>query len=144
MLPWDWDIDTQISGNTLQYLAAHYNRTLHSYISSDQTLIRTYLLDINPHSLNPSRADGQNIIDARWIDTTNGLYIDITVLRELRPDSEPGIWEDKNGHRYSTKELYPMRDSLYHGVPAQIPYAYDAILIAEYAEKALVTTEWEG
>lgn len=144
MLPWDWDIDTQCSGNTMAYMAHHYNRTMHEYISEDRSIRRTYLLDVNPWSFEPGRGDGQNIIDARWIDMSNGLYIDITALRELNPDTEPGVWEDKNHHKYQTTDLYPMRDSLYHGVPAQIPYAYDAILIEEYKEKALVATEWEG
>ena len=37
-----------------------------------------------------------------------------------------------------------MRDSMYEGVPAKIPYAYDKILMEEYHEKALVLTEYEG
>lgn len=85
-----------------------------------------------------------NIIDARWIDVRNGLYIDITGLSELQPDTNPGVWSCKNFHNYRTKDLYPMRDSVYEGVPAKIPYAYDKILLEEYREKAMTLTEYEG
>jgi len=144
MLPWDQDIDTQVSGETLNYMAQNLNRTLHNYTSDDSTIQRAYLLDVNPWSRERDRGDGMNIIDARWIDTRNGLYIDITGLSETEPDIAPGIWTCKNYHHYRTKDLYPMRESVYEGVPAKIPYAYDKILMEEYNEKALILTDYEG
>jgi hypothetical protein len=144
MLPWDWDVDTQVSAATLQYLAKNLNRTTHSYISADHEVRRDYLLDVNPWSRERERGDGMNIIDARWIDVRNGLYIDITGLSEIHPDQQPGVWSCKNYHRYSTSDLYPMRESTYEGVPAKIPYAYDKILQEEYQYKALVLAEYEG
>jgi hypothetical protein len=148
ILPWDWDIDTQVSGETLAYMAKNLNRTMYDYSStsgtSAETVKREYLLDVNPWSWQRDRGDGMNIIDARWIDVRNGLYIDITGLSEVHPDTDPGIWQCKNFHKYRTKDLYPMRESVYEGVPAKIPYAYDKILLEEYREKALVLTEYEG
>ena len=144
MLPWDWDLDTQVSGATLRYLAEHMNRTMHHYTDGDDTIHRDYLLDVNPYFEERERGDGSNVIDARWIDIRNGLYIDITGLSETHPDTEPGVWTCKNYHRYSTTELYPLRDSMYEGVPAKIPYEYDRILTQEYDVKALVVTEFEG
>jgi len=156
ILPWDWDIDTQVSGETLAYMASHLNRTIYTYTSSSSpsslskrtpdspSTTRKYLLDVNPYARERHRGDGMNIIDARWIDTRNGLYIDITGLSELNPESEPGIWSCKNKHKYRTRDLYPMRESVYEGVPARIPYNYDGILLEEYREKALVLTEYEG
>ena len=85
-----------------------------------------------------------NIIDARWIDLRNGLFIDITGLSETHPDTNPGIWSCKNYHRYHTSDLYPMRETVFEGVVAKVPYSYDKILIDEYQEKALVVTEYEG
>jgi hypothetical protein len=90
------------------------------------------------------RGDGMNIIDARWIDTENGLFIDITGLSEAHPDTEPGVWSCKNEHHYSLQDLYPMRESLFEGVPAKVPYAYEKVLVEEYANKALTLTEYEG
>ncbi|KAF2840287.1 hypothetical protein M501DRAFT_1015349 [Patellaria atrata CBS 101060] len=144
MLPWDWDVDTQVSGATLDYMGKHHNRTIHHYVSEDKTVRRDYLLDVNRWAWQRERGDGQNIIDARWIDMRNGLYIDITGLSETQPDIHPGIWSCKNFHRYKTTELYPMRESIYEGVPALIPYAYDKILTDEYKDKALVVTEFQG
>ncbi|KAE9984227.1 hypothetical protein BLS_002821 [Venturia inaequalis] len=144
MLPWDWDIDTQVSGETLDYMGKNLNQTMHTYVSNDKTVTRDYLLDVNPYSRERDRGDGMNIIDARWIDVRNGLYIDITGLSETEPDIAPGVWACKNYHHYRTKDLYPMRESVYEGVPARIPYAYDKILLEEYKEKALVLTEYEG
>ena len=145
MLPWDWDIDTQVSGSTLKYLGEHYNHTHYDYVSqNDPPIKRTYLLDVNPASLERERGNGNNIIDARWIDTTNGLYIDITGLSETHPEDQPGVWVCKNYHRYHTTDLYPMRDTMYEGVIAKVPYAYDLILGQEYGSKAMVLTDYQG
>jgi hypothetical protein len=145
VLPWDWDIDTQVSGETLNYMAKNLNRTMHKYHAQDDpSVTRDYLLDVNPYSWERDRGDGMNIIDARWIDVRNGLYIDITGLSETKPDTEPGVWSCKNFHHYRTRDLYPMRESVFNGVPAKIPYAYDKILLEEYKQKALVLTEYEG
>ena len=138
MLPWDWDVDTQVSGATLDYLSKNLNRTIHHYVSEDKKVKRDYLLDVNPWIWERERGNGMNIIDARWIDIRNGLYIDITGLSETHPDVAPGVWSCKNYHRYKTSDLYPMRESIYEGVPAKIPYAYDKILTQEYQQKALV------
>ena len=145
MLPWDWDIDTQVSGSTLKYLGERYNHTNYDYVSqSDPPVKRTYLLDINPASIERERGNGNNIIDARWIDTTNGLYIDITGLSETHPEDQPGVWACKNYHRYHTTDLYPMRETMYEGVISKVPYAYDRILTQEYGERSLVLTDYQG
>lgn len=137
-------MDTQVSDATLQYLGENHNQTRHKYVSEDGRTKREYLLDVNPWIWERERGDGMNVIDARWIDIRNGLFIDITGLSETHPDSQPGVWSCKNYHRYHTAELYPMRESVFEGVVTKIPYAYDKILIDEYQEKALVVTEFEG
>ncbi|CAK7568278.1 MAG: mannosyltransferase [Sporothrix epigloea] len=147
IMPWDYDLDVQVSDVTLYYLSKHYNRTLHTYRYRDEVtgkdLVKEYLLDINPNHGLP-RGNGANIIDARWIDTSNGMFIDITGLAEREPKRSPGIWSCKNFHRYRTRELYPMRETEFEGVPATIPYSFDKILTDEYGTKSLVSTQWEG
>ncbi|CAI6333719.1 unnamed protein product [Periconia digitata] len=143
-LPWDWDLDTQVSGATLQVMGDKFNQTRSKYVPEDGSAPREYLLDVNTMIWERERGDGMNIIDARWIDVTNGLYIDITGLSETHPDTNPGQWVCKNYHRYQTEELYPMRETTFEGVPARVPYSYDKILIQEYQEKALIVTEFEG
>jgi hypothetical protein len=125
-------------------MGEHHNHTIHEYIADDKTFQRKYLLDVNPWSKQRDPGDGANIIDARWIDMTNGLYIDITGLSEVYPDQKPGIWSCKNFHDYYVRDLYPMRESMFEGVSARIPYAYDQILVEEYRAQALVNTTHEG
>jgi hypothetical protein len=137
-------MDTQVSDATLQYLGDHYNHTRHVFRLPDGTTRREYLLDINPWIRERERGDGMNVIDARWIDVDNGLFIDITGLSETHPDTKPGTWVCKNNHRYKTSDLYPMRETVFEGVVAKVPYSYDKILIEEYQEKALVITEFQG
>ncbi|KAI5787080.1 LicD family-domain-containing protein [Geopyxis carbonaria] len=142
LLPWDWDLDVQVTADTLTMLGEKYNMTRHTYESEDKSVKRTYLLDINPWSWQRVRGDGMNIIDARWIDVRNGLFIDITGIADTGDPA--GILHCKNYHRYTVDDIWPLRDTVYEGTPAKIPYNYDEILIKEYNAKALVTTEYEG
>ncbi|KAH3915128.1 hypothetical protein HBI56_015180 [Parastagonospora nodorum] len=143
-LPWDFDLDTQVTGRTLLRLGREFNHTRYKYTSPDSSVRREYLLDVNPWIHQRIRGDGMNVIDARWIDVRNGLYIDITGLSETQPDTHPGIWTCKNNHRYHMDELYPMRETVFEGMFAKVPYAYDKILTDEYREGALVNTEHNG
>ena len=74
----------------------------------------------------------------------NGLYIDLTAVAETQPNKKPGVWSCKNEHQYRTKDLYPLRETLFEGVMTKVPYAYVRVLSEEYQERALVTTEYEG
>ena len=142
-LPWDRDIDTQVSEATLTYMINHLNQTIFHYISRDDKVERKYVLDVNTYATERQPGLGMNIIDARWIDVQNGLYIDITGLSELQPDSEPGVVSCKNNHRYNITDLYPLKETEYEGVPAKVPYNYNEILIEEYGQMALVATQFE-
>lgn len=149
MLPWDWDIDAQVSQATLFYLGTHHNMTEHAYTmpaggKDGEPITRTYLLDVNPNAAERVNGDGFNIIDARWISTHNGLYIDITGLSELEPKAEPGVVSCKNFHAYNMTDLYPLRETWYEGTVAKVPYSYSRILVDEYEAAALVRTEFEG
>ena len=147
IMPWDWDLDTQVSGATLSWLGQNLNMTIHSYNSTDSDgteMHREYLLDVNPNIVERVRGDGMNVIDARWIDVRNGLFIDITGLSETSPDTQPGIWSCKNNHRYRTRYLYPLRETVFEGMPALVPYSFDRILTEEYSARALTKTMHEG
>lgn len=105
LLPWDTDIDVQLSFDTLKSLAASNNMTEYKYTLPEEKTPRIYLFDINPHYLISSSADVANKIDARWIDTTNGKYIDITAVHSLKPGeglkmAEESVLFCKDGHRY--------------------------------------------
>jgi hypothetical protein len=142
LLPWDWDVDTQVSEATLVYMADNLNQTTYDFVSDDKKIQRKYFLDVNPYARKRDRGKALNVIDARWIDVRNGLFIDITGLRELKPDSEPGVVSCKNYHNYNITNLYPLRESEYEGAPARIPYNYAEVLISEYGEKAVIDTQY--
>lgn len=143
-MPWDFDLDTQVSDATLQHLGEVHNQTNYNYTSDDGHIQRVFLLDVNPWIWQRERGDGMNVIDARWIDLRNGLFIDITGLAETHPDQQPGVWSCKNYHHYRTDELYPLRETMFEGVVAKVPYSYDKILTDEYKESALVNTKFNG
>ncbi|KAJ5358984.1 uncharacterized protein N7496_011397 [Penicillium cataractarum] len=144
ILPWDWDMDTQVPDTTLAYLADHYNQTIVEYVTPGGKEKRDYLLDINPWSRQRERGQGHNIIDARFIDITTGLYIDITGLSRLELDAHPDIWQCKNFHKYRLKDIYPLRRTTFEGAPAKVPFQYDALLMEEYTESALTTTSFHN
>jgi len=145
LLPWDWDIDVQVLEPTLKKLGTPtYNQTHWPYTSLDGKFKRDYFLDVGNMIWERVRGDGNNNIDARWIDTTTGLFIDITGISETDPKNHPGQYHCKNYHFYQYSDIYPLRDVYFEGVPAKIPYNYDEILIKEYKARALTVTEFEG
>ncbi|KAI1006475.1 hypothetical protein K3495_g1747 [Podosphaera aphanis] len=148
ILPWDWDLDTQVTATTLTWLSENLNMTTHNYSfteDDDGTLVsRQYLIDVNSKHVERVHGDGQNVIDARWIDVRNGLFVDITGLSETEPELHPDVWSCKNGHHYATRELFPLRLSIFEGVYAKVPFMFDLILTQEYSSHALNDTEYIG
>ncbi|KOS18119.1 Protein MNN4 [Escovopsis weberi] len=158
-MPWDYDADVQVANATMAWLAQHMNGTRHTHLlgtghdGDDEDLDdlgsgggagprpRTYLLDISPHHADLFDRGGSNIIDARWIDVHNGMFIDITVLRERDPD-RPGVWTCKNRHRYATHDLWPLRVTHFEGVEARVPYEFERILVDEYGPKSLQSEQF--
>jgi hypothetical protein len=100
IMPWDSDIDVQMSLPSLNFLAEYYNMTVHRYRTPSIPDGRDYMLEINPNYVNPSRTDKLNVIDARWVDTTSGLFIDITAVRRNESNPVPGLLQCKDGHEY--------------------------------------------
>jgi hypothetical protein len=87
------------------YLAAYYNMTVFHYQSPRIPDGRDYLLEINPHYKNRDPGDKLNVIDARWIDTETGLFIDITTVRyNMTQPARPGMLACKDGHEYKVRK----------------------------------------
>lgn len=147
ILPWDSDIDLQISEKSIDHLAQYYNMSTHRFRVGKSTLRRNYLLEINPHYTNVSTADKVNMIDARWIDTDTGLFLDLTTLRRNATAEEMGFegaMMCKDGHHYQYDDIFPLRETTFEGVPAKVPFAYSDILVEEYKGASLSTTVFEG
>jgi hypothetical protein len=140
IMPWDSDVDVQMSEGSMHYLAKYYNMTIHHFRLPGTEHGRDYLLEVNPHYANGSTTDRLNVIDARWIDTESGLFIDITTLRVDR-DSEPNgdvpSMYCKDKHTYKYKDIFPLRESDFEDAPVKVPYAYSELLEAEYGPKSL-------
>lgn len=136
-MPWDSDVDVMISESSMHYLASYYNMTMHHFKTPGSEKRRSYLLEINPHCWE-SGLDQDNKIDARWIDTDVGLFIDVTVLRRNPTSTELSeeMWV-KDNHHYAYDDIFPLRDTVFEGTPALIPFAYPDILIEEYGHQAL-------
>lgn len=104
ILPWDSDLDVQVSEPTIYYLAKYYNMSEFHYQLPGITDGRTYLLEINPNYTNNSVTDTLNVIDARWIDTETGLFIDISTVRKnwtAITDGVEGALMVKDKHHYN-------------------------------------------
>jgi phosphorylcholine metabolism protein LicD len=106
-MPWDSDIDVMVTESSIYFLAAYYNMTTF-WLKTGRKQGRNYLLDINPNYRNPEQTDKHNAIDARWIDTESGLFIDITAARYnlTHPEGE-GMMSCKDGHEFRVRVCSP-------------------------------------
>jgi len=146
ILPWDSDIDVQVSESTISFLAKYYNMTEFHYLLPGVKKGRTYLLEVNPHYIIRDQRDNLNVIDARWIDTENGLFIDISTVRPdeaRRKEGIEGALMVKDKHLYLERDIFPLRDSYFEGIHVKIPFEYSRLLAEEYGQKALTTTVFE-
>ncbi|KAJ6080220.1 hypothetical protein N7467_009973 [Penicillium canescens] len=147
IFPWDNDLDVQISEATIHFLAEYYNMTEHHFDLPDVDGGRAYMLEINPNYVVKSEQDTMNKIDARWIDMSSGLFIDITAVRKdenKRKNGHPEALTCKDKHHYEESDIFPLRDSTFEGVAVKIPYAYTWLLEEEYGPKALTQTTFSG
>lgn len=143
IMPWDTDIDVQITERSMQHLADYYNMSVHHFNFPGSNMGHDYLLEINPNWANPSSTDVDNKIDGRWVDMTSGLYVDMTTLRWAKRAEARGRESSmmcKDGHRYEHKDIFPLRDTGFEGVPAKVPFAYANVLTEEYGASSLTDT----
>jgi len=146
ILPWDSDLDVQVSEATITFLAKYYNMTEYHYKLPHVPKGRNYLLEVNPNYVRRGTDDKLNVIDARWIDTETGLFIDITTVRKNETAVKEGVEGAlmcKDKHHYLEKDIFPLRDSFFEDIHVKIPFEYAALLEEEYGKKALTLTTYE-
>ncbi|KAL6241539.1 mannosyltransferase [Rhinocladiella similis] len=146
ILPWDSDIDVQVSEHTIAFLAKYYNMTEYHFKLPGVKNGRTYLMEVNPHFTIRGVEDNLNVIDARWIDTETGLFIDISTVRAnytARAEGVEGALMCKDRHHYLERDIFPLRDSFFEGIHVKIPFEYAYLLEEEYGEKSLTLTVFE-
>ncbi|MCJ1350148.1 MAG: hypothetical protein MMC33_000129 [Icmadophila ericetorum] len=146
ILPWDDDIDVQMTIDTLSFLANFYNMTVYHYRSPNFPEGKDYMLEINPtFNFIGGPYDKLNMIDARWIDRDTGLFIDITSVRPnmtARAMGKHGALMCKDKHNYIENQIFPLRDSIFEETPVKIPFDYTYLLEEEYSKASLTRTEW--
>ena len=135
IMPWDSDIDVQMTFRSCSFLARYYNLTIHDFEG------KKYMLEINPGYSNRSPTDKLNVIDARWINIDTGLFIDITVVG-TKPGSHGKVVMSKDRHEERVWDLFPLRESVFEGVPVKVPYNYINILTREYGAQALTRVNY--
>lgn len=146
ILPWDSDIDVQVTEETIAFLAKYYNMTEYHFSLPEISAGRNYLLEVNPHYTIRGIEDKLNVIDARWIDTDTGLFIDVSTVRKnysARAEGIQGALMCKDRHHYLEKDIFPLRDSFFEGIHVKIPFEYAWLLEEEYGKKALTLTKFE-
>ena len=137
LLPWDDDIDLLIAHDELYAL-----QPLHSKVVAER-----YLFEINPNhvvreTLNKTHSDWAepNRIDARFIDTRNGLYIDITALHVF----DGRRLSTKCPHIFEEEQFFPLRGSTLAGIPVFVPADVETVLQQEYGNEVLTRMEFNG
>ncbi|KAI9821152.1 MAG: hypothetical protein M1827_003886 [Pycnora praestabilis] len=146
IMPWDSDIDVMVSERTMHFLASYYNMTMYHYKTARIPQGREYMLEINPNYVNRGIEDKLNMIDARWVDTESGLFIDITTVRRNETAEVEGVVGAlmvKDRHHYLEKDLFPLRETLFEDAPVLVPFRYQEILEEEYGKKALTSTVFD-
>ncbi|CCD22559.1 Mnn14p NDAI_0A04020 [Naumovozyma dairenensis CBS 421] len=76
--PWDNDFDLQMPIRHLHYLSEHFNQSL--ILEDPREGNGKFLLDVGSSLTIRTKGNGENNIDARFIDVDSGIYIDITGL----------------------------------------------------------------
>lgn len=91
--PWDTDLDVQMPIDQLHKLSRHYNQTLIvENVGDDKGNFNgmgKYFIDVGSSINYRTKGNGNNNIDARFIDVDTGLYVDITGLSvtDIEPPS---------------------------------------------------------
>ena len=137
LLPWDDDIDVLLTHRELVALL-RFNKRMFD---------KRYRLEINPHhnmraTLNrwPGDQREQNKIDARFFDTHNGLYIDITALHPV----DDVLMATKCPHVFPREWMFPLQRSTLSGIDVFVPSRPSDMLMQEYGPEVLTATRFNG
>ncbi|KAI9343531.1 LicD family-domain-containing protein, partial [Obelidium mucronatum] len=135
LLPWDLDLDIQVSTYQLMNL-----------IQFNQTVIDgRFLVDVNPYLLRRGAIGfngmpSQNVIDARVVDTITGHFMDITGLSR----TTTARWVScKSPHNYFLNDVLPLHETMLDGIKVWRPHAPITLMEQEYGGHVLTSDYFE-
>ncbi|KAI8807269.1 hypothetical protein BJ742DRAFT_813060 [Cladochytrium replicatum] len=150
-LPWIDALQVHFTGSTLEYLAA-LNGTTHGVNEAlpptpTQNILSRYIalgvwrdryvLDVSPFAFN-RLSDIHNAIEARFIDTATGLYIDLVALSKVAYATAQAQSKRLND-KYNIYLLQPLRRATFEGAETWIPASTESLLVREFGHAALNT-----
>ncbi|EDK39598.2 hypothetical protein PGUG_03696 [Meyerozyma guilliermondii ATCC 6260] len=167
--PWDNDIDVQMPIQDLHRLSREFNQSMIVDLGgeSDQEVrYGRYFLDCGTFISHRTAGNGNNNIDARFIDVDTGFYIDITGLA-ISDERAPTRYNDllpaelsrqsldatiteqsrneylqayncRHHHFARLNELSPLSLSAVEGQFVYVPANYERVLINEYGVKGII------
>lgn len=141
-MPWDTDVDIQLSIRHLDYLLRHFNNSL---VFEDPKFGNAkYLLEISPTYVR--QGNGRNFIDGRFIDVNSGLYIDISAVSHtnFKPpanlaDKDEILVHCKHFNWHSLNEILPLRHTYFEGSSVYIPHNISSLLSQKYGRESFTT-----
>lgn len=154
--PWDDDVDVQMPIQDLLKLSEYFNQTM--IVEDAEDGFGRFFLDCATYITSREHGNGNNNIDARFIDVDTGMYIDITALAVSSDKADerfnqliPAVFKDlavptidinksvrlyncRNYHFVSHAEVSPLVRTFFDGELAYVPKNYPAILSQEYKD----------
>jgi hypothetical protein len=148
VLPWDNDGDAHISVESLETIVNHgHNMSVYErYPEGPQPHTGQYLLDINPHWKDQrvgSPWQDENRIDARFVDMSNGAFIDVTAVTTV-VSHRCTFLVSRDGHRYPYDSVFPLQLSSFEDMAAYVPSQPERLLREEYGQEALEREVFRG
>ncbi|KAJ3128580.1 hypothetical protein HK098_004006 [Nowakowskiella sp. JEL0407] len=138
ILPWHESIQVQIPAKTLVHLwkrnGIKFTRNRFGLRVFNLLGRNRYVLDVSPF-IHYRHIQPRNTVDARFIDTHTGLFIDITAY-----SSVPwirGQLETKKSLKATVQQIQPLRRSTFEGSPTWIPASSESILELEFGHLAI-------
>lgn len=139
-LPWDNDIDVQVSINDLDKIGRFHNNTL--IIEDPNIGDNLFWLHTDPFYL---KENIEQFIDARYIDIKTGIYIDISALwhDSVSPPLKVRVKEGEIGIRckhknwFAFSDIFPIKRTIYEGAQSYKVRDIPSALIKEYGRRPM-------
>ncbi|KAJ3168056.1 hypothetical protein HK101_011689 [Irineochytrium annulatum] len=130
MLPWDVDLDFQVTLKTLLSLRRFDNRLID----------RRYLVEVSGYNAYRLEQIGNNI-DARFIDTMSGFYIDIFAMADV-DGTNATVVRQKMELDFHVEDIFPLRSTTLMGFQVWRPNNVVKILKSVYGTGPLTNTNF--